>query len=191
MTYIVGEIRLFARATVPDDYLECDGRSVAIATYPALYAVIGTSFGPSDGTNFTLPDFRGRLPIMCGQGVGIGNYTLGQSGGSTSQAVTISQMPQHSHSFNAADVNATQSTPPDGTALLAKARVSSGPPANRGRPAYAANDGTSVVSLNADALAQAGVPDVTLSNMQPSQVFKVGIFWNYGVPPQGTDAREP
>ena len=47
---------------VPDGWLECDGSEVLRADYPALFAVIGTTFGaPSSDTKFKLPDLKDRF----------------------------------------------------------------------------------------------------------------------------------
>lgn len=45
---------------VPAGWLLCDGRSVTRAMYSALFDSIGTAHG-GDGTNFNLPDYRGRF----------------------------------------------------------------------------------------------------------------------------------
>ncbi len=46
----------------PTGYLECNGAAVSRATYPALFAVIGTMYGNGDGsTTFNLPDYRGEF----------------------------------------------------------------------------------------------------------------------------------
>lgn len=51
-----GVVSLFAAATAPSGWLECDGSDVSRATYADLFTVIGTTFGPGDGaTTFTLP----------------------------------------------------------------------------------------------------------------------------------------
>lgn len=47
-------------ARVPAGWLLCDGRSVTRAMYPGLFDAIGTAHG-GDGTNFNLPDYRGRF----------------------------------------------------------------------------------------------------------------------------------
>lgn len=39
--------------------LLCDGASYSKAAYPALFAVIGTSFGSVDANSFNVPDTRG------------------------------------------------------------------------------------------------------------------------------------
>lgn len=53
---------------VPDGWLECDGSEVLRADYPALFAVIGTTFGvPSSETKFKLPDLRDRFVRYMGE----------------------------------------------------------------------------------------------------------------------------
>lgn len=47
---------------VPTGFLECNGVAISRTTYAALFAVIGTTFGPGDGlTTFQLPDCRGEF----------------------------------------------------------------------------------------------------------------------------------
>ena len=58
-----GFIQPFCGATPPDRYLLCNGQSVLIADYPALFARIGHLFssGVSAGY-FGVPDLRGLVP---------------------------------------------------------------------------------------------------------------------------------
>ncbi len=57
-----GEVKAWVMSTVPSGYLECNGAAVSRATYSALFAVIGTSYGAGDGsTTFNLPDYRGMF----------------------------------------------------------------------------------------------------------------------------------
>jgi len=60
--------------------LFCDGSSHPVASYPALFGVIGYDWGGS-GANFNVPDFRGRSPLGAGTGPGLSVRTLGQTGG--------------------------------------------------------------------------------------------------------------
>ena len=50
-----------ASALEASGWLPCDGRSLAITIYPALYAVIGRRYGGA-GDGFALPDFRPAPP---------------------------------------------------------------------------------------------------------------------------------
>lgn len=56
-----GFIYILPRETVPVGLplIECDGRSLLISSYPALYNVIGTTFGQVDPNHFNIPDLRG------------------------------------------------------------------------------------------------------------------------------------
>lgn len=55
----IGSIIPYGGATAPTGWFICDGTELVRATYPELFAVIGTSFGtPSDNTKFKLPDLR-------------------------------------------------------------------------------------------------------------------------------------
>lgn len=73
-------------AAVPYGYLLCDGAAVSRATYAALFAVIGTSYGEGDGsTTFNLPDLRARMPFGEGEiteDSGAYEFWRGNTGGS-------------------------------------------------------------------------------------------------------------
>ena len=54
-----GSVHMFAMASVPTDYIACDGQAVSRTTYAALFAVIGVTYGVGDGsTTFNVPDLR-------------------------------------------------------------------------------------------------------------------------------------
>lgn len=57
----VGEGRIWFSEALPasGDWLECDGASLLIVDYPALYAVLGTTWGAAPAGHFRLPDLRG------------------------------------------------------------------------------------------------------------------------------------
>lgn len=57
-----GEIAFFAMNAAPAGWLVASGAAVSRATYAALFAAIGTSFGAGDGSKtFNLPDLRGQF----------------------------------------------------------------------------------------------------------------------------------
>lgn len=96
--------------TPPSGYLICDGSSVLRATYPALFAIIGTLYGSVDGTHFNLPDLRQRFPLGKAAS-GTGN-TVATSGGaidhthtSASHTHTVASHthtgPSHTHTISA------------------------------------------------------------------------------------------
>ena len=57
-----GAVFCIAVATVPSDYLECNGAAVSRTTYSALFAVVGTAYGAGNGSStFNVPDLRGEF----------------------------------------------------------------------------------------------------------------------------------
>jgi microcystin-dependent protein len=95
-----GTIKMFAGSSAPAGWLVCDGSSVLRATYAALFAVIGTTFGSVDGTHFTLPDFRGRAPIGVGTGAGLTARALAASGGEETHQLSVAELPAHNHHYS-------------------------------------------------------------------------------------------
>lgn len=89
---VVGELILFAGPASPDSrWLLCDGASLLRSTYPTLFAVIGTAYGAVDGTHFSLPDLRDRVPM------GVGTNALAAQIGSSTHTLTSAEMPAHTH----------------------------------------------------------------------------------------------
>lgn len=83
-----------------------DGRAISRATYSALFALIGTTYGAGDGVNtFNIPDSRGRVtvgPDNMGTGQGAAgrlasNNTRGAVGGTETVALAIGNLPAHTH----------------------------------------------------------------------------------------------
>ncbi len=53
----IGQIILFAGNFAPAGWRLCDGSTLPIAANPALYSIIGTTYGGDGKTNFALPKF--------------------------------------------------------------------------------------------------------------------------------------
>jgi len=51
----IGAIVLYQGTEIPVGWKLCNGETLANASYPELYAVIGTKYG-GDDTNFKVPD---------------------------------------------------------------------------------------------------------------------------------------
>lgn len=110
-----GIIMPFAGTTPPTGYLFCYGQDISRTTFASLFAAIGTTYGSGDGSaTFGLPDLRGRViggrDDMGGTGANRLNVSsgvidgdgLGNTGGTDTVTLTISQMPAHTHTGNVA-----------------------------------------------------------------------------------------
>ncbi len=101
-----GVIMAWPAAVPPAGWLVCNGTSYSAASYPALFSVIGTTYGGGAGT-FLVPDLRARVPA----GMDGGGYftTLGKTGGQTSVALTNDSIPTHTHSVDVPGATSTSS----------------------------------------------------------------------------------
>lgn len=97
----IGEIRMFGGNFAPMDWALCDGSTLSINDYSALYALIGTTYGGDGSTNFKLPDLRGRVPLHRGQGTGLTPRTIENSFGAETVTLDTTQIPSHSHVISA------------------------------------------------------------------------------------------
>ncbi len=96
-TEFVGQVSLFGMNFCPRGWTSADGQLLPIAQHTALFSLYGTTYGGDGRTTFGLPDLRGRRAIGQGNGPGIGNYPLGQKGGSASFTLTLANLPSHNH----------------------------------------------------------------------------------------------
>lgn len=99
----IGVIIPAAKQNPSNSWLLCDGTAYSRTTYAGLYGVIGDTFGPGDGsTTFNVPDLKGRAPIgvdVAGSRVGEA-LALGATGGASTVALSVDEMPSHSHTGN-------------------------------------------------------------------------------------------
>ena len=156
----IGNIMLFCGNFAPRGWSFCNGTLLAIANYNALFALLGTTYGGDGVTTFGLPDLRGRFPLHMGQGPGLPNYTIGQSSGSEGVTLSVTELPQHTHSARASSIG------------------NSDDPTNRvwanstATKLYAAVPGT--INMNAGSTSTAG-SSLPHENMHPFLVFNFVI----------------
>lgn len=99
----------------------CNGQLLPINQNQALFALLGTTFGGNGQTNFALPNMQSRSPVHWGAGV-----TLGERAGQESHTVTMTEMPQHQHGFQASNTNGN-TVAADNTVLAAALNEYRGP----------------------------------------------------------------
>lgn len=107
----VGGCIPYLGTTVPNNNFAFPfGQLFSRTVYSMLFALVGTAFGPGDGsTTFTGPDIRGRaffgLDNMGGTaanrittaGSSISGATIGATGGAENVTLTSAQIPAHTH----------------------------------------------------------------------------------------------
>ena len=91
----VGVILPYAGSAAPDGWMLCDGKQVDKSKYPALYKVIGYTYGGSNDS-FQLPDLRGRGPVGLNPDDADFN-ALGHPGGEKEFTLGVNEMPSHQH----------------------------------------------------------------------------------------------
>ncbi|MBI1764214.1 MAG: phage tail protein [Acidobacteria bacterium] len=154
--HFLGEIRMFASDFAPSGWAFCNGQSLPIAQYQSLFMVIGTTYGGDGITTFALPNLPATVPVGAGQGSGLSNRTLGQRGGQAAVALTVQQMPQHSHLAASSEAKGNQKSPA-GRVWAATAD---------GAPAYSNAAPNAQMKADALAFAGAGKPHNNLSPYQ-------------------------
>lgn len=106
----IGRIEMYGGLAAPAGYVACNGAQLAIASYPLLYAVLGTTWGAltngsgsAGSTHFRVPDLRGRAPLGAGQGNtaeggGAGNsWGVGTLTGTERVTLSSNEIPAHKH----------------------------------------------------------------------------------------------
>jgi microcystin-dependent protein len=102
-----GEIRIAAFGVIPPGWMPCEGQLININSNQPLFSLLGTMYGGNGINTFALPDMRGRVPIHADQR----DFFLGSPGGEESHALTVAELPQHTHSVMRKTTAATASDP--------------------------------------------------------------------------------
>jgi microcystin-dependent protein len=113
----VAEIRLFGFNFAPRGWAMCNGQLLPISQNTALFSLLGTFYGGDGKSTFALPDLQGSVPIHVGQGPGLTERFLGETGGSETVTLITSEMPAHAHSVQVSPDPADIATPGAGFAL--------------------------------------------------------------------------
>lgn len=119
MDEYIGVIKIFAGNFAPRGWAFCNGQSLPIQQYAAVYSLLGTTYGGNGTSYFNLPDLRGRAPIHFGQGNGLTNRTIGEVGGTESVTLDSTNMPAHTHNLSVSNANSTNHQPASGNSIAA------------------------------------------------------------------------
>lgn len=156
-TPFIGEVRMFGGNYAPAGYVFCDGQTLPISQYSALFSILGTTYGGDGRTNFAVPDLRGRTPIGPGTGPGLSSRSLGQKLGVEAVTLTDNQLGNHNHSLIATTDMATDTSPNE--------KLAASSPGLLGTRIYA--DDAPDSTMNAAAIDEAPTAVQPHNNMQP------------------------
>ncbi len=108
----LAEIRIVGFNFAPRGWAFCDGQILPINQNQSLYSLLGTTYGGDGRTTFALPDLRSRVPIHTGGSNGT-SHTLGSKAGQETHTLTVSEIPQHTHSIQASSDGSDSQDPTD------------------------------------------------------------------------------
>lgn len=171
MEVYIGFITAFGFDWAPQDWSLCNGATLQLQQYTALYSLIGVKYGGNGQTNFMLPDLRGRTPVGQGAGTGLTPRVVGQQFGIETTTLASQNMPAHTHTMTACNIPAASGltqAPAEGWSLGAAASMTGDrppvvTPVNMYKPSGIPPTG--VVQSQPSSIAGSGSP---FNNMQPS-----------------------
>lgn len=115
MDPFLGEIRLFAGSYIPENWVACNGQTLSVTEYQALYSLLGTTYGGDGVTTFAVPNLQVALAV--GQSGSVtpptmaNPYPLAQKGGAYQVTLTEANLPNHTHAASVSSASATTVTP--------------------------------------------------------------------------------
>lgn len=167
MTPFIGQIQPFGFSFAPVGWALCNGVKLQISQYTELFSLIGATFGGDGRNNFAVPNLMGRSIVGQGIGPGLSQRVVGQTGGTETTTLSMSNMPSHTHTANLGNSLGIQSS---------------------GKNAYFAFDafGDNIYTTKAPAeksLATATLGSTGNSSSFTNRIPYVGIY--YGIAVQG------
>jgi len=168
----VAEIRIFPFNFPPTGWAFCNGQLMPISQNTALFSLLGTTYGGDGKSTFALPDMQGNAPLFWGQGPGLSEYFVGQTGGSETVTLLTTELPAHAH----------QATAGSGNGPTDPSNVTWGQGAGRTPPPVYMN-GSPNVNMAAATVAIAG-SSFPHNNMQPYLTLNFCIAMQGIFPPR-------
>ncbi len=169
----VAEIRIFPFNFAPKGWAFCDGQLMPISQNTALFSLLGTTYGGDGKSTFALPDLQGSAPMHPGQGPGLSERFLGETGGEEALTLLQSEAPAHSHTQMATTQPGEDAAPGPSEALARSV----------GASLYQTDAAQNIVQLAPLAAAPTG-GDQPHNNMQPYLTFYFNIALQGVYPPR-------
>lgn len=169
----VAEIRIFPFNFAPTGWAFCDGQLLPLSQNTALFSLLGTTYGGDGKSNFALPNLQGNAPMHPGQGPGLSNHDLGETGGTETITLLESEMPAHNHAIRADAADPADVQAPSPAVVLAR---------SQGGSAYQTST-AGLVSMAATALGPVG-GSLPHNNMMPYLTLNFCIALQGVFPPR-------
>ena len=170
----VAEIRIFPFNFAPRGWAVCDGQLMPISQNTALFSLLGTTHGGDGKSIFALPNMQGNAPMAPGQGPGLSLHDLGETGGTETVTLLQTEIPAHTHSMRAHNLDPADVQNPTPQTSLAQSSQGN---------AYNATTATGMVPLAPQALGPAGGSQPH-NNMQPYLTLSFCIALQGVFPPR-------
>jgi microcystin-dependent protein len=168
----VAEIRIFPFNFPPKGWAWCDGQLLVLSQNTALFSLLGTTYGGDGKSNFGLPNLKGSAAMMAGQGPGLSLHDLGETGGTDTVTLQLSEMPAHSHNV--------ESIPPN---FPANSNVPTGNSFGRSAQGNAYTPAANLVNMAAETIGPAGGSQPH-NNLQPYLTLEFNIALQGVFPPR-------
>ena len=175
-----GQINILPYTFAPVEWAYCNGATVPIVQYQALYAVIGINYGGNATSNFKLPNLNDKVPLGYGHGPGLSTWLIGMTGGFSTIGLGESNLPIHTHGAKGCNSIATnESTPTNASyvGFMDKKQVSS-------ISGYIDPEGLNTGAMDYHALTSAGGGNAH-ENRQPV------LYMNYCICVEGVWPQRP
>ncbi len=175
----IGEIRPFALTYTPRGWLTCDGTKANLQQNQALFAVIGTIYGPSDQRSyFTLPNLIGQTAMHWGTPQPGWPYpdapTIAQSYGEPAVTATLNNFAPHNHTVQMAGAGVAVPLADSPAAAIPYRPYYT--PTKTTYPSWSANPPNTGVTMPGDTISVVGQPaPAAHENRQPFLVFRFCI----------------
>jgi len=108
-TPFLAEVKIISFNFPPRGWAFCNGQLQSIQQNTALFSVIGTAYGGNGIQTFALPNLQACTPVHVGGP--LGSTKIGTIGGKEFHTLSLSEMPAHIHSQQAATAAGSVTTP--------------------------------------------------------------------------------
>jgi len=185
MDFFVGTILPVGFNFAPRGWMKCEGQTLQISQYQALFSLLGVQYGGDGRTTFSLPDLRCRtlvgagqspsapgMNVVQGQQLGVAAVSTTASG-SASVTLDAAHMPKHNHTvsiagdqFTATSTLKATGTGPGANAPAEGAALGSTVGAGTGQASIYVSGSDPTTSLNANSVTTklSGTVQVTSSD---------------------------